>query len=81
MTRAPGHMADSHLENPVKLSSEPIHIDTLYIDMIFAFYGNIFHTHLYCLVGCLSMILWTHAVLSGLYACVLYFVFELAQRN
>ena len=31
-------------------------------------YGS-FH----CLVGCLSMIVWTPAVLSVLYACVLYF--------
>ena len=30
-------------------------------------------THLYCLVGCLSMIVWTHAVLGVLRACVLYF--------
>ena len=27
----------------------------------------------YCLVGCFSMIVWTPAVLSVLYACVLYF--------
>ena len=27
----------------------------------------------YCLVGCLSMIAWTPAVLGVLYACVLYF--------
>ena len=32
--------------------------------------GTFFSTHLYCLVGCLSMIVWTHAVL---YACTLYF--------
>ena len=31
------------------------------------------NSHLYCLVGCLSMIVWTHAVLSDIYACVLYF--------
>ena len=29
--------------------------------------------HLYCLVGCLSIIVWTHAVLGALYACILYF--------
>ena len=29
--------------------------------------------HLYCLVGCLSMIVWTHAALGVLDACVLYF--------
>ena len=32
-----------------------------------------FFTHLYCLVGCLSMIVWTYAVLGVLYACVLHF--------
>ena len=36
------------------------------------FFFNLY-THFYCLVGCLSMIVWTHAVLSILYACVLYF--------
>ena len=33
---------------------------------------GLFLTHLYCLVGCLSMIVWTHAVLGVLCACVLY---------
>ena len=32
-----------------------------------------FIPHLYCLVGCLSMIVWTHAALGVLDACVLYF--------
>ena len=32
-----------------------------------------FYAHHYCLVECLSMIVWTHAVLGVLYACVLYF--------
>ena len=32
-----------------------------------------FSTCLYCLVGCLSMIVWTHAVSGVLYAFVLYF--------
>ena len=41
---------------------------------IILFYSILFFfTHLYCLVGCLSMIVWTHAVLSVLYAFVLYF--------
>ena len=31
-----------------------------------------FLTHINCLVGCLSMIVWTHAVLGVFYACVLY---------
>ena len=28
---------------------------------------------MYCLVGCLSMIVWTHAVLGVFYACLFYF--------
>ena len=36
-------------------------------------------THLYCLVVCLSMIVWAHAVLDVLYACVLYFLLALVQ--
>ena len=56
-------------------------VGTIYvhIDAIFPFYGHIpffsffFNTHLYCLVGCLSMVAWTHAVLGVLYGCVLYF--------
>ena len=52
-------------------------ITYLYIDTISAFYGYFlfffFLTHLYCLVGYLSMIVWTHVVLDVLYACVLYF--------
>ena len=45
------------------------------MDTIFALsrYVDIFKTHLYCLVGCLSMIVWTLAVLDVFYACVLYF--------
>ena len=34
--------------------------------------GTFSFTQLYCLVGCLSMIVWTHAVLGVFYACVLY---------
>ena len=48
----------------------------MYVDTIFAFYVYIlffFDTHLYCLVGCLSMTVWKHAVLAVLYAYVLYF--------
>ena len=49
----------------------------MYTDMVFGFLGyfknNFVSTHLYCLVGCLSMIVWTHAVLGVLYAYVLYF--------
>ena len=49
----------------------------MYIDTIFALYWYIdvffFLTHLYCLVGSLSLIVWTHAVSGVLYACVLYF--------
>ena len=43
----------------------------MYIDMVFGFYGG-FYTHLYCLVGCLRMIVWTKAVWGVLDACVLY---------
>ena len=41
----------------------------VYVDTVFGFYGFFFH----CLVGRFSMIVWTPAVLSVLYACVLYF--------
>ena len=40
----------------------------LYVDTVFGFYGYSF----LCLVGCFSMIILTPAVLSVLYACVLY---------
>ena len=47
---------------------------TVYIDTIFDFYGYILFYALLCyLAGCLSVIVWTHAVLGVLYACVLYF--------
>ena len=39
----------------------------------------VFLTHLYCLVGYLSMIVWIHAVLGVLYVCVLYFVLALVS--
>ena len=45
-----------------------IYIHTIYI-FVFLFFLN---THLYCLVECLSMIVWTHAVLGVSYACVLF---------
>ena len=42
----------------------------VYVDMVFGFYvALVFHR----LVGCLSMVVWTPAILSVLYACVLYF--------
>ena len=41
----------------------------LYVDTVFGFMGTLF----LCLVGCFSMIILTPAVLSVLYACVLYF--------
>ena len=50
-----------------------VRITYVYIDMAFGFYGFFFLTHIYCLVGCLSMIVWTYAVLGVFYACVLYF--------
>ena len=39
--------------------------------VLFSFFFSFFF--FYCLVGCLSMIDWTPAVLDVLYACVLYF--------
>ena len=41
----------------------------LHVDTYLGFMGKFFN----CLVGCFSMIVWTPAVLSVLYACVLYF--------
>ena len=46
-----------------------IEVIFVYINMVFGFYRYSF----LCLVGCFSMIIWTPAVLSVLYACVLYF--------
>ena len=43
----------------------------VYVDKVFGFYGYSF----LCFVECFSMIIWTPAVLSVLYACVLYFCF------
>ena len=49
-------------------------ITSVYIDMAFDFSGYFFFsTNICCFVGCLSMIVWTHAVLVVFYACVLYF--------
>ena len=41
----------------------------VYVDTVYGFLWVYF----LCLVGCFSMIIWTPAVLSVLYACVLYF--------
>ena len=41
----------------------------VYVDTALRFMGFFLN----CLVGCLSMIVWTPTVLSVLYACVLYF--------
>ena len=41
----------------------------VYVDTVYGFYGYSF----LCLIGCFSMMIWTLAVLSVLYACVLYF--------
>ena len=46
----------------------------MYIDTILEYIlFFLFNTHLYCLAGCLSMLVWTDAVLGVLYACVLFF--------
>ena len=44
----------------------------VYADTVFGFYGYSFFLRL---VGCFSMIIWTPAVLSVLYAYVLYFLY------
>ena len=36
-------------------------ITYVYIEAVIEFYGYLFSTHLYCLVGCLSMIVWMFA--------------------
>ena len=48
-----------------------VHWYALWVHRIVLFFG--FFSIPYCLVGCLSMIVWTHAVLGDSYACVLYF--------
>ena len=40
---------------------------------VFGIRNFFFQNQLYCLVGCLSMIVLTHAILGVIYACVLYF--------
>ena len=50
-------------------------ITYVYIDAVFCFYGYFFKIHPYCLDGCLSMIVWTHAVFGVLYTRVLYFLY------
>ena len=40
----------------------------VYVDTVFGFMGTFFN----CLVGSLSMIVWTAAVLGVSYTCVLY---------
>ena len=50
----------------------------VYIDTVFWVLWVVFFN---CLVGCLSMIVGTPAVLSVLHTCVLYFVFASVQRN
>ena len=45
-------------------------ITYVYLDIVLGFHDYFFllflSTHLYCLIGCLSMIVWTHAVLGVL---------------
>ena len=41
----------------------------VYVDTVFGFMGHF----CYCFVGWFSMIVWTPAVFSVLYTCVLYF--------
>ena len=44
-------------------------------------YIDFFLPLFYCIVGCLGMIVWTHAVWGVLQACVLYFLLALVQRS
>ena len=53
----------------------------VYIDTVFAFYGYIYFFNPSLLLKCLSMIVWTCAVLAVLYACVYIFVFALVRGN
>ena len=52
-------------------------ITHVYIDTLFVFYGYIFFKpiYLYCLVGCLSMIVWTHAVFGCLICMCFVFLY------
>ena len=55
-----------------------VEITYVHINMVFGFHGYryfffFFFFFFYCLVGCLSMIVWTPALLGVLYACGLYF--------
>ena len=52
-----------------------VRITYVYIDTVFGSYGTFLLTHLYCLVGCLNMMVWTNAVLGVLDACVLTFLY------
>ena len=45
----------------------------VYVGTVFGFNVFFFKIVFNCLLGCFSMIVWTPAVLSVLYACVLYF--------
>ena len=51
-----------------------VHTDTIFTFYCFFFFFFLtsFNIHLYCLVGCLSMIVWTYAVLGVLYACFVF---------
>ena len=43
------------------------------VGIIYVYFDTVFVCFFNGLVGCLSMIVWTPAVLGVLYACVLYF--------
>ena len=60
----------------------------MYIDTIFVFYGYILiyiyiYTHIHSLFGCMSMTVWTHAVLDDLYMYVfcIFVFFALVRQN
>ena len=45
------------------------------------FMGTYYNSHLYCLVGCVSMIVWTRAVLGVNMHVFSIFVVALVQRS
>ena len=49
----------------------------VYVDTVFGFYG----TFLNCLVGCLSKIVWTPAILGVLHECFVFLYLQPIQRN
>ena len=55
-----------------------VEIIYVYVNTVFGFMGTFFN---YCLVGCLSRIVWTPDVLGVLCMCFYIIVFAPGQRN